>query len=297
MPNLHTHTSMFSCICCGPGVYLLRDNVLAVAITPSRRIKVFLSLPINSDRTSGTDVNLSTSSRLLKTDFIDVDQITSSSVGIDISEEINYSTTDVFGSTLDYLGYGLKKLNNVRRIINFAIRWERVKIDVASNVVADRVQFSTGQNEIPTSLQGNTSNRTRRVLHRQITLNNNSLLLNSLIPQLTLSESTKQSMTLLSSVPVGTSDLQLVTARLGASAAPSSTTAVGLGDDIIPASFKAMQMQLGSTLDSVCPSSTSLRMSRLGDLVKGPSSSRGLLVRKVNLSRWALRLCSLIVIS
>lgn len=268
-------------------MYLLRDNILAVAITPTRRVKVFLSAPMNSDRTPGSENNISTGYRLLSTDLIGVDQIFSS-IDVDITQEIKFSTTDVLGSLLDFLGYGVKKLNNLRRIIDFAssplMRSERIKGSIASSKVSDRMQFSGVGNEIPSSRDRGTFRRPARALLRQSMLSNSTLFMNSLVPQLTLSESTKESMALLSSVPVGDTGLQLVTARLAAQATTGSATAeaVGLGDDMIPASFKSMQTQLGSTLDSVCPSSTSLRMSRLGVLVKGSNSNGGLLVKKVS---------------
>jgi hypothetical protein len=78
-----------------------------------------------------------------------------------------------------------------------------------------------------------------------------------LMPQATVTPAVAEAMTILASVPLGDSGLELVSVELATAALPLSEASrpVGLGDDLLPTSFKSMQVSMGGSLHTACSDS------------------------------------------
>jgi hypothetical protein len=78
-----------------------------------------------------------------------------------------------------------------------------------------------------------------------------------LMPQGTVTPAVAEAMTILASVPIGDSGLELVSVELATAALPlaDASRPVGLGDDLLPTSFKSMQVSMGGSLHTACSDS------------------------------------------
>lgn len=264
------------------GVYLLRENVLTAALTPTRRHRVFLSVPGDSPKAGNKmAANLQIVNRNLQElpdDVVDMHWVTQAFA--EVSDFVSPSSW--IDRAMESLGYGARLFNYRRHYINEIIKF---KVSMLSNL-SRSVEPDVGRGPVEeawTNLGVDKISKNSRSLN-SVTMQDNSSsnFLNRLIPQHALTDSIKSNMNILSSVPVGSSGIRLVSVKLGQSVPTGANSgAVGLGDDIIPTSFKSMQLQLGSNLDSLCSSTTTIQVERVGNLVKGASSSNSQLVKKV----------------
>lgn len=189
---------------------------------------------------------------------------------------------------LNSLGYAAKSLSRIRREFNridgFLPRATQTPHEFGGrkrpgDLQERRADKLSTDLSFDDAVETRYSGRQNRVLGNAA--DNSSTFLSSLIPHQTLSDAAQKGMSVITSTPIGTSGLHLVSARMGPAVGVAASSPVGLGDDILPPSFKSMQMQLGAALDSPCSSATTLQLEKRGKLIKGPESS-GYLVKMVS---------------
>lgn len=259
----HTHNYHVFFLFTFVGVYLLRENILTAAVTPSRRNKIFLSTgtgALSDAQFQSSAAGEAPDPRFL-TEQPEVGSADASVPNISVG-------SDLLGYILHSLGFAASILNTIRKDV--------YALGAASHIEVEQLGLS--------SIEAHTVSTEFLPIRRGLAKNSefslnttNSIQLNSLIPQSTLTDNIKSSLTVLSSVPIGRTGIMLVSTRTGTSL--PNGAAIGLGDYLLPDSFKSMQMQLGSSLDSSCSSTTVVKLQKIGDLVKSPGN---LIVEKVS---------------
>ena len=236
-------------------------------MTPTRRVKVFLSVPETS---TAALLSPSVSRSLQANSQIHVDS--NLPLQFPVMTETQYPPDllqhDMFGWILNKLGYAAQELSRIRTNVisaNRIIAW-------SNNTAASNLEIDSNKND---------NSENGFVESRRLVLSNNSALIDSLIPQHSLTTSSKNALTILSSVPVGSSGMKLVSARLGSPASTGTGGPIGFGDDILPNTFKSMQISLGSSLDTPCAATTTISLEKLGITKSGTGNDVNVLVKKV----------------
>jgi hypothetical protein len=238
------------------GVYVSTNGVLALAVTRSRRQKVFLETTSASNTLNKLDISGDSGH---------------------VCNNRNSSTGFARGATCLLFGNTLSLFHSLQQVVRETAETDKL-FQVDANGLAGVDNELDLDNFISHLLPANEAKLNLQVesLADSVVLSTDVLQnisscdgcsFNNLIPQGTLLNSVKDSMSLTTSIPVIGSNLNLISAQISPTVQLSSVNPIGFGDDLLPTSFKSMQVSVGASLATSCSDSTTLSLEGIGPMI------------------------------